>query len=99
MGRVLRPVRKDKEAFFSDHSQVPYARTLDAHLDIDTGAICFWLNMTIVSDIIGRMLFDPEERGERQEKALSNFELDSDGSNDKGEFKVTVKKVPASSLS
>jgi hypothetical protein len=52
---------------------VPYANTLDAHLDIDTGALFFWLDTTIVSDVIGGMLFDPEESEENQEKALSIF--------------------------
>jgi hypothetical protein len=60
MGRVLRPVWKRQRGFLQWHSQVPYANTLDALLDIDTGALLFWLDMKIVSDVIGGMLFDPE---------------------------------------
>jgi hypothetical protein len=62
---------KDKGTFFSGPSQFIYANTLDAHMDVDTGALLSWLDKAIVSDVIGGMLFDPAESEEKREKALS----------------------------
>jgi hypothetical protein len=82
---------KDKGTFFSGQSHFIYANTLDAHMDVDTGALLSWLDKAIVSDVIGGMLFDPAESEEKREKALSIFERVHDGPGDKGDKKLIMK--------
>jgi hypothetical protein len=49
---------------------VPYANTLEAHLDDSSRAKFFWISEDIVVKVLGEMLFDPLESKKRVESAL-----------------------------
>jgi hypothetical protein len=87
-----------KDAFFEGGSCVPYANTLDAHLEDSSGAMFFWISKDIVVKVLGEMLFDPLESSENVESALSIFKTDNDGASGERERKVTIKKVMAFAL-
>jgi hypothetical protein len=82
---------KDKEIFLQCPDAGALYQRIGCALRCRRWRLLFWLDMTIISDVIGGMLFDPTESNEKQEKALSIFERVNDGPSDKGEHKVTVK--------
>jgi hypothetical protein len=77
---------------------VPYANTLDAHLDDISRAMFFWISEDIAVKVLGEMLFDPLESNENVEAALSIFVADYDGPIGDGERKLVIKKVMAFEL-
>jgi hypothetical protein len=77
---------------------VPYANTIDAHLDDSSRAMFFWISEDIVVTVLGEMLFDPFESKQNVESALSIFVADYDGPIGDGESKLVRKKVMAFEL-
>jgi hypothetical protein len=88
-----------KRCFFCGKlgSRVPYVNTMDAHVEVDGETFYFWVSEKIVTNVIGEMLFDPNESDEKIENVLSFFERCDDGHHTESsvERKVTIKKVSA----
>ncbi|KAH6583989.1 hypothetical protein BASA61_007792 [Batrachochytrium salamandrivorans] len=72
----------ERDMFFND-VQVPFVNTLEAHFERN-GALYFTVNKSIVKDIIGGLLFHPDDmEGVTVVRALSLFQLIEPEDNDK----------------
>ncbi|KAH6582640.1 hypothetical protein BASA60_001827 [Batrachochytrium salamandrivorans] len=72
----------ERDMFFND-VQAPFVNTLEAHFERN-GALYFTVNKSIVKDIIGGLLFHPDDmEGVTVVRALSLFQLIEPEDNDK----------------
>jgi hypothetical protein len=87
-----------QDAFFDGGLCVPYASTLDAHLEESSGTMFSWVSEDILMKVLVEMMFDPLDANEKVNSALKIFVADYDGPRGNGEHKVTITRVLAFSL-
>lgn len=74
----------DREAFFG--VSVPFQDTLRAHFELGSPKLCIMLRSSIVEDVIGELLFHPDDaQGMIKQRAQALFKLDDGG------YRVQIK--------